>query len=77
MKTLEELIRDAAAEGRLSGVSIVKDRSGRGWQANAPSRDGGGAWTVAICADPAEALMRAFGVLPAASAAMSEEDMLG
>jgi hypothetical protein len=81
MKTLEELIRDAAAAGRLSGFSIVKDPAGRGWQANAPSRSGGNAWTVSVGPDPVDALIRALGGsvsgVVAAAPVDDLEDMLG
>lgn len=63
---LEDAIREAARQGRLSHLSIVVDRSGRGWQANAPSEHAG-AWSVAIHADPVMALLQALRAEPPAA----------
>ena len=59
MSLLERAIREAARDGRLDKLSIVLDRDGRGWQANAPSPHGN-AWTVHIDQDPVLALLGAL-----------------
>lgn len=61
--TLDDAIREAARQGRLSHTSIVADPAGRGWQANAPSEHAG-AWSVSIDADPVAALLKALRVGP-------------
>lgn len=59
-KSLEDIIRVAAAKGWLDHTSIVKDREGRGWQVSTPSRFAHGAWAVEINADPVVALSDAL-----------------
>lgn len=65
MSALDDAIREAARAGRLNGLSIVADPSGRGWQANARSAYAVNAWSVSIHADPVEALRRALAAPPA------------
>lgn len=60
MKSLEDVIREAAAKGWLDHTSIVKDPAGRGWQVNTPSRFNKNAWAVEIDADPVVALRAAL-----------------
>lgn len=60
MKSLEDVIREAAAKGWLDRTSIVKDPAGRGWQVNTPSRLAPNAWAVEIDADPIVALRNAL-----------------
>jgi hypothetical protein len=73
--TLEEIIRAAAADGRLDRTSIVKDPAGRGWQVNTPSRFGQNAWAVEINADPVVALRDALEPYKAV-AELSVDEML-
>lgn len=75
MKSLEDLIREAATSGRLDRTSIVKDPAGRGWQVNTPSRFAPNAWAVEINADPVVALIDALSDYEAPKPSLDE--MLG
>lgn len=59
MPSLEEVIRDAAKRGDLTHLSVALAPDGKRWQASyAPARQ----WhnSIALHADPAEALKRAI-----------------
>lgn len=56
MKTLEQLIVEAARSGRLAGLTLFP--SGARWQASTTEDRIG--WRVEIDADPVEALRRAL-----------------
>ena len=75
MKSLEEVIREAADKGWLSQTRI--DRSGDKWQVSTPSRFTAGAWAVEIDADPVVALRAAlepYGI--GITATMTVDEML-
>jgi hypothetical protein len=81
MKSLEDVVREAATAGWLDRTTIVKDPSGRGWQVSTPSRFSRGAWAVEIDADPVAALRAAlepYGAPqePPAAVPLTEEEML-
>ena len=56
MRSLDELIAEAAREGRLTALTLWP--LGKGWQANAKNEKGG--WNCVTCEDPVAGLRAAL-----------------
>ena len=74
MKPLDDMIREAAANGWLSGLRIDQRPDGQ-WQVSAPSRFGKNAWSVETSTDVIAALRDALAPY-GEPVGLSVEDML-